>query len=62
MNPVLFSSKSAQHPAVELLLFENYSLSSSRLSSKNNRIFERTQKTRCVCRINGNENDAENEK
>ena len=30
-------SKAKQHPEAELLLFENYSLFSSMLSSKNNR-------------------------
>ena len=32
------SSNAEQHPEAELLLFENYSHSSSMLSSKNNRI------------------------
>ena len=35
-------SKAKQHPEVELLLFENYSLSSSTLSYKNNRRYSET--------------------
>ena len=49
-----------QHPEAELLLFENYSHSSSTLSSKNNRTYsEIKQKSKCVCihTINHNENE-----
>ena len=54
-----------QHPPTELLLFGNYSHSSSTLSSKNNRTYsENKPKKKCVCihTINHNENEDENEK
>ena len=39
-----------QHPEAELLLFENFSHSSSTLSSKNNRTYsENKQKNNCAC-------------
>ena len=39
-----------QYPKVELWLFENYSHSSSTLSSKNNRTYSKNkQKNKCVC-------------
>ena len=39
-----------QHPETEHLLFENYSHSSSRLSSKNNRTYSKLkQKNKCFC-------------
>ena len=39
-----------QHPDAELLLFENYSHSSSTLSSKNNRRYSKIYtKSKCVC-------------
>ena len=54
--------KAKQHLAAELLLLENYSLSSTTLSSKNNRrykkqvlLFKRGYMT------NDNENEAQNE-
>ena len=53
----------------ELLLFENYPLSSSILSSKNNRRYSKKCKKNKQIRlfkrdymINGNKNEAENEK
>ena len=43
-------SKAKQHPEAELLLFENYSLSSSTLSSNNNRRYsEKCAKIEYVC-------------
>ena len=46
-------AKAKQHPETELLLFENYSLFSSTLSSKNNRIIgdilNKVQKNKKVC-------------
>ena len=43
-------AKTKQHPEAELLLFENYSLSSSTLSFKNNRRYsKKCRKIRCVC-------------
>ena len=61
-NAWLKSAKSQanakQHPEVELLLFENYSHSSSTLSSKNNSTISKDkQKKKCVCK-----NKDENEK
>ena len=59
---------SAQLPAIQLpttLLFENYSHSSSTLSSKNNRRYsEKQAKENCVSihTINHNENEDENER
>ena len=42
--------KQKQHPETELLLFENYSLSSSTSSSKNNRrILKKCTKNKCIC-------------
>ena len=39
-----------QYPKAELWLFENYSHSSSTLSSKNNRTYSKNkQKNKCVC-------------
>ena len=39
-----------QHPEAELSLFENYSLSSSTFSSKNNtRYFKNCTKAKCIC-------------
>ena len=56
-----------QHPEVELLLFENYSLFSFTLSSKSNTKYSnKCTKNNYVClkevMINENENKAENEK
>ena len=43
-------AKAKQHPEVELLLFENYSLSSYILSSKTNlRYRKKCAKNKCVC-------------
>ena len=43
-------AKAKEHPQAELLLFDNYSLSPSRLSSKNNRRYsEKYTKNKCVC-------------
>ena len=43
-------AKAKQHPEAELLLFENYSLSPSTLSSKNNMTYSKSkQKNKCVC-------------
>ena len=42
-------AKAKQHPQAELLLFENYSLSSSSLSSKSNR--RKRTKSKYVCLI-----------
>ena len=43
-------AKAKQHPEAELLLFENYSLSFSTLSSKNNKLFSKNcTKNKCVC-------------
>ena len=56
-----------QHPEAELFLFENYSYSSSKLSSKNNKIFIKKAKDQ-VClylrdyMINHDENEDENGK
>ena len=69
-------AKAKQHPDAELLLFENYLLSLSTLSSKNNRRYsKKCAKNKCVYLnnhifkyvylnyiINDNETDAENEK
>ena len=42
-------AKAKQHPEAELLLFENYLLSSSTLSSKNvGHILKNVQKSKCV--------------
>ena len=63
--------KAKQNPEAELLLLRNYSLSSSTLSSKNNKRYSETcVKNKFVCfhllsydyMINGNENEVENEK
>ena len=57
-----------KHPEAELLLFENYSHSSSTLSSKNNRtcFIKKAKQQRCLYSsnytINHNENEDENEK
>ena len=59
---------SNQNAEAELLLFENYLLSSSKLSSKNNRRYSKEcTKNKYVClnevnMINYNENDTKNEK
>ena len=43
-------AKAKQHPQTELLLFDNYLLSSSMLSSKNNgRYSEKYARNKCVC-------------
>ena len=43
-------AKSKQHPEAELLLLRNYALSSSTLSSKNNKRYSETcAKNKCVC-------------
>ena len=43
-------AKTKQHPETEILLFENYSLSSSMLSSKTNlRCSKKCAKNKCVC-------------
>ena len=43
-------AESTQYPEAELLLLENYSLSSSILSSKNNRRYsKKCTKNKCVC-------------
>ena len=61
-------AKTKQHPEAELSLFENYSLFSSTLSSKNNRRHTKkcTKKQmrifRWCCMINNNENEVENKK
>ena len=59
-------AKAEQHFETELLLFENYLLSSSKLPSKINRRYSKKYtKNKCVCFnevINGNKNEAENEK
>ena len=39
-------AKAKQHPDAELFLFENYSLSSSTLSSKNNRFSKKMHKNK----------------
>ena len=45
-------AKAKQHPQAELLLFENYSLSSSRVSSKSNsRYSKKCTKSKYVCLI-----------
>ena len=60
-------AKAKQHPEAELLLFENHSLSTSTLSSNNNRRYskKRTKKQVRLFKqdymINGNKNEAENE-
>ena len=60
--------KAKQHPEAELLLLRSYSLSSSMLSSKNNKRYsEICAKNKYVCfhvdyMINDNENEVENEK
>ena len=42
--------KAKQHPETEHLLFENYSLFSSKQSSKNNRRYSKQcTKNKCVC-------------
>ena len=42
--------KAKKHPEAELVLFENYSLSSSKLSSKNNRSSsKKCIKDKCTC-------------
>ena len=57
-----------QHPEAELLLFENYSLSLSTASSRNNRIYTKNcTKSKYVClkrgyMINENENETKNGK
>ena len=57
-----------QRPEAELLLFENYSLTSSTLFSKNYRFSINFTKNKYLClskviiMINGNENEDENEK
>ena len=54
-----------QHSEAELLLFENYSLSSSKISSKNRRYSKKYTKNKCVCFnevIHDNKNEIENEK
>ena len=56
-----------QHPEPELLLFENHSLSSTTLSSKNRRYSKKCKKNKYVClneviMINDKENGTENEK
>ena len=56
-----------KHPGAELLYFENYLLSSSKLSSKNSRRYSKKKytKIKCACFnevVNGNKNEVENEK
>ena len=51
-------AKAKQHPDTERLLFENYSLSSSTLSSKNNCILKNIQKTSASVLITSYENEA----
>ena len=42
--------KAKQHPKADLLLFENFSFSSSMLSSKNNRRYpKKCTKNKCIC-------------
>ena len=59
-------AKAKQHPEAELLLFENYSHSSSTLSSKNNRTYskklakEQVGLYPCDYAINHDENEDEN--
>ena len=60
-------AKAKQHPEAELLLFEIFLLSSSTLSSKCIRRFQKIYKKQVhlfkrVYMINDNENEAENEK
>ena len=60
--------KQNQHPEAELLLFENHSLFSSTLSSKNNRRYSKKCAEKQVhpfkrgYMINDNQNEAENKK
>ena len=43
-------AKAKQHPEAEFLLFENYSFSSSTLSSKSNgRFSKKCTRNKCVC-------------
>ena len=43
-------AKAKQHPEAELFLFENYSLFSCALPSKNNRRYSKNQtKNKCIC-------------
>ena len=57
-----------KHPEAELLLLRNYLLSSSTLSSKNNKRYSETFAKKevrlfsCDYMINHNENEVENEK
>ena len=57
-----------EHPEAELLIYENYSHSSSTLSSKNNKTYSKKYTKEEVCLyswdylINHNENEDENEK
>ena len=57
-----------QHPEAKFLLFENYSLSTPTLSSKNNRLYSKNIQKKHVClfkrgyMINDNKNEAQNEK
>ena len=44
MKLVKNQAKAKQHPEAKLLLFENYSLSSFKLSYKNNRRYSKTCK------------------
>ena len=61
-------AKAKQHSEAELLLFENYSHSSSTLLSKDNRTYSRKEAKEQVClhswdyAINHNENEDGNEK
>ena len=61
-------AKAKQHSEAKLLLIENYSISSSTLSSKNNSRYSKTSiKSKYVClneviMITDKENEAENEK
>ena len=59
-------AKAKQQPETELLLIENYSLSSSMLSSKNNGCSKKCTKSKYVClnevMITDNENETEDEK
>ena len=48
-----------QHPEAELLLFENYSHSSSTLITKNNRIYSKNQTKDYAIYHNENENETD---
>ena len=50
LKPGKHQANAKQHPEAELLLFENYSKSSSTLSSKKiGHVLKNKQKIKCVC-------------